>query len=60
VSVGNVAQLTADLYISTLTLHKAGYIQHPSIVPLVGGDPFAHPEATSCKVVTACEGMLLV
>ncbi|WAR05448.1 PSMG2-like protein [Mya arenaria] len=29
VSVGNVAQLMADLLISTLTLHRAGYIQHP-------------------------------
>lgn len=55
VSVGNVAQLTADLLISTLTMHRAGYIQHPSIIPLVGGDPFAHPEATSCKLVTCCE-----
>ncbi|KAL4234470.1 Proteasome assembly chaperone 2 [Mactra antiquata] len=55
VSVGNVAQLTADLLISTLTMHRAGHIQHPSIIPLVGGDPFAHPEATGCKIVTACE-----
>ncbi|XP_053401128.1 proteasome assembly chaperone 2-like [Mercenaria mercenaria] len=55
VSVGNVAQLTADLLISTLTMHRAGYIQHPSIIPLVGGDPFAHPEATNCKIVSCCE-----
>lgn len=54
-SVGNVAQLTADLLISTLTLHRVGYIQHPSIIPVVGGDPFAHPEATNCKLVTCCE-----
>lgn len=55
VSVGNVAQLMADLLISTLTMHRVGYIQHPSIIPLVGGDPFAHPEATNCKIVTCCE-----
>lgn len=54
-SVGNVAQLAADLLISTLTMHRCGFIQHSSILPLVGSDPFAHPEATSCKIVTCCE-----
>ncbi|XP_052805283.1 proteasome assembly chaperone 2-like [Mya arenaria] len=55
VSVGNVAQLMADLLISTLTLHRAGYIQHPSIVPMVGNDPFAYKDSSSCKIVTCCE-----
>lgn len=55
VSVGNVAQLSADLLISTLSLHKAGYIQHPSIIPLVGGDPYAQPGETECKIFTCCE-----
>ncbi|XP_052255428.1 proteasome assembly chaperone 2-like isoform X2 [Dreissena polymorpha] len=54
-SVGNVAQLMADLLISTMTMHKVGYIQHPSLIPLVGNDPYAHPSATTCKVVTCCE-----
>lgn len=55
VSVGNVPQLSADLLISTLCMHRCGFIQHSSILPLVGGDPFAHPDATSCKIVTCCE-----
>jgi hypothetical protein len=37
-------------------LEKCGFIYHDSILPLVGNDPFAHPEADVCKVVTACEG----
>lgn len=55
VSVGNVGQLAADLLISTMWLDKCGFIYHDSILPLVGNDPFAHPEADVCKVVTACE-----
>ena len=56
VSVGNVGQLAADLLISTMWLDRCGFIYHDSILPLVGNDPYAHPEADVCKVVTACEG----
>ncbi|XP_048778809.2 proteasome assembly chaperone 2-like [Ostrea edulis] len=55
VSVGNVGQLAADLLISTMWLERCGFIYHDSILPLVGNDPFAHPEADVCKVVTSCE-----
>nr|XP_022312143.1 proteasome assembly chaperone 2-like [Crassostrea virginica] len=55
VSVGNVGQLAADLLISTMWLDRCGFIYHDSILPLVGNDPYAHPEADVCKVVTACE-----
>ncbi|KAK3086850.1 hypothetical protein FSP39_024409 [Pinctada imbricata] len=55
VSVGNVGQLATDLLISTLWMERIGYIHHESILPLVGNDPFAHPEADACKVVTSCE-----
>ena len=41
-------------------MHRCGFIQHSSILPLVGGDPFAHPDATSCKIVTCCEGKLYI
>ena len=37
-------------------LDRCGFIYHDSILPLVGNDPYAHPEADVCKVVTACEG----
>ena len=55
VSVGNVGQLAVDMVISTLWMERIGYIYHDSILPLVGNDPFAHPESVSCKIVTSCE-----
>ncbi|XP_063441854.1 proteasome assembly chaperone 2-like isoform X2 [Mytilus edulis] len=55
VSVGNVGQLAVDMIISTLWMERIGYIYHDSILPLVGNDPFAHPESISCKIVTNCE-----
>lgn len=55
VSVGNVGQLASDLLISTMWLERCGFIYHDSILPLVGNDPYAHPEADVCKLVTACE-----
>jgi len=55
VSVGNVGQLAVDMVISTLWMERIGYIYHDSILPLVGNDPFAHPESVTCKVVTSCE-----
>ncbi|KAK3608034.1 hypothetical protein CHS0354_031020 [Potamilus streckersoni] len=55
VSVGNVGQLSADLLISTLSMKRIGYIHHESILPMVGNDPFASVDATTCKIVTSCE-----
>lgn len=55
VSVGNVGQLAADLIISTLWMERVGYIHHPSLLPVVGNNPFAHEEATTCKLMTCCE-----
>ena len=57
VSFGNVGQLAADLVISTLWMERVGYIYHESIIPVVGNNPFAHVDATSCKLTTCCEGI---
>ncbi|GFN96011.1 proteasome assembly chaperone 2, partial [Plakobranchus ocellatus] len=55
VSVGNVGQLAADLVISTLWMERVGFIIHRSLLPCVGNNPFAHEDATSCKMTTCCE-----
>ena len=60
VSVGNVGQLAVDMVISTLWMERIGYIYHDSILPLVGNDPFAHPESVACKIVTSCEGTFVL
>lgn len=51
VSVGNVPQLTIDLFITTFKMRKVATIWHPAVVPCVSGDPyFDGPE-----ICTACE-----
>ncbi|XP_076470475.1 proteasome assembly chaperone 2-like [Babylonia areolata] len=55
VSVGNVGQLTADLIISTLWMDRIGFIMHEAITPAVGNNPFAHADATACKLTSCCE-----
>ena len=60
VSVGNVGQLTADLIISTLWMDRVGYILHDAITPAVGNNPFAHADATGCKLTSCCEGHRLL
>lgn len=55
VSVGNVGQLTADLIISTLWMERIGFIMHDAITPAIGNNPFAHSDATSCKLTSCCE-----
>ncbi|KAK7483068.1 hypothetical protein BaRGS_00025731 [Batillaria attramentaria] len=55
VSVGNVGQLTADLIISTLWMDRIGYIMHEAITPAIGNNPFAHADATACKLTSCCE-----
>jgi len=55
ISVGNVGQLSADLIISTLLMDRIGYIHHPSMLPVAGNNPFAHEDATGCRLTTCCE-----
>lgn len=52
VGVGNVAQLTTDLLISTLQMEKIGQCWHPAIVPVIGPRAFQHDTDT---VTTSCE-----
>ncbi|XP_022092119.1 proteasome assembly chaperone 2-like isoform X2 [Acanthaster planci] len=55
VSVGNLAQLSADLLISTLELTRAGYLHDASILPLCGHDPFGRAGMTEGCLVTSTE-----
>ncbi|BFZ19356.1 hypothetical protein BsWGS_22395 [Bradybaena similaris] len=55
VSVGNVGQLTADLIVSTLHMERVGYVLHPSLLPVIGSDPYADDESTPYKLTTSCE-----
>ncbi len=50
--VGNVAQLTVDLLISTLQLEKVANVWHRSIVPIIGPKAFQHDTS---KITTSCE-----
>lgn len=51
VSVGNVPQLTIDLFITTFKLKKISTVWHPAIIPCVGPDPYYDGE----DICTACE-----
>lgn len=52
IGVGNVAQLTVDLLISTLQMDKVATVWHPSIVPIIGPKAFQHD---TTKITTSCE-----
>ena len=58
ISVGNVGQLTADLLINTLELSRVGYVQDPTILPLVGNDAFDHTRPSG-YLHTSAEGIAL-
>jgi proteasome assembly chaperone 2 len=36
VSIANVAQLTIDLYVSSLKLERVGFLNDPSVMPVAG------------------------
>ncbi|XP_054710873.1 proteasome assembly chaperone 2-like [Uloborus diversus] len=52
ISVGNVGQLAVDLLLNNLEVKHVAFIEEPSILPIVGPDPF-DPEST--KLATSCE-----
>lgn len=52
IGVGNVAQLSIDLLISTLQMEKVATIWHRSIVPIIGPKAFQHD---TDKITTSCE-----
>lgn len=55
VSVGNVPQLSVDLFINTLKLSRVGYLEDESLVPVIGNDAFDHT-GPSGYVHTSAEG----
>lgn len=67
VGVGNVAQLAADLLISTLSMERIGTVWHPAIIPICGADAFERDDnsnddnlTTACELYVAKEPKLLV
>lgn len=52
ISVGNVGQLAVDLLLNNLNVKKAAYIHHPSIIPMVGVDPF---KSECSDLTTSCQ-----
>jgi proteasome assembly chaperone 2 len=51
VAVGNVAQLSIDLLISTLNLRRIGRIFDTSFIPLVGADPYEEIREDICSSI---------
>ncbi|GFY73173.1 proteasome assembly chaperone 2 [Trichonephila inaurata madagascariensis] len=52
ISVGNVGQLAVDLLLNNLNVKKAAYVNHPSIIPMVGADPF---KSECLELTTSCQ-----
>ena len=48
VAVGNVAQLSVDLLISSLNLKKCGRIFDSAFIPIVGADPYNEDNQEIC------------
>lgn len=53
--MGNVPQLTVDLYINTLKLPRVGYLEDDSLLPVVGNDAFDHTRPSG-HLHTSAEG----
>ncbi|CAO1385395.1 unnamed protein product [Diamesa hyperborea] len=53
VGVGNVAQLSADLFIETLKMKKVAMIWHPAVIPIIAPSAFEENEGDS--ITTAGE-----
>ena len=55
VTVANVGQLAVDLLVSTLELPRVGYLEHASVLPCVGNDPYVASAASHGNVATSME-----
>ncbi|CAH9126157.1 unnamed protein product [Cuscuta epithymum] len=40
-SIGNVGQLAVDLFVSSLSAHRVGFIDDPNVLPCVGNDAYS-------------------
>ncbi|KAG9324139.1 hypothetical protein KVV02_003385 [Mortierella alpina] len=58
VSIGNVPQLTTDLFLSTLKLDRVGCIEDENVIPVVGpaDRPHQGPSPSGAVTVTSAEG----
>ena len=52
ISVGNIGQLALDILLATLKAKRLASCYHPSVVPLVGSNPY---DVTSTELMTACD-----
>ena len=53
-SIANIGQLCVDILLSSVgSSANVGALQHPSIIPCVGSDPF---DLASDELMTACQG----
>eukprot|EP00242_Pyramimonas_sp_CCMP2087_P011175 CAMPEP_0198210528 /NCGR_PEP_ID=MMETSP1445-20131203/20399_1 /TAXON_ID=36898 /ORGANISM="Pyramimonas sp., Strain CCMP2087" /LENGTH=258 /DNA_ID=CAMNT_0043884611 /DNA_START=77 /DNA_END=853 /DNA_ORIENTATION=+ len=55
VTVANVGQLAVDLLVSTLEMPRVGYLEHASVLPCVGNDPYVASAASFGNVATSME-----
>ncbi|XP_056153853.1 proteasome assembly chaperone 2 [Lampris incognitus] len=55
VAVGNVGQLAVDLIVSTLNMHRVGYIHTDCLIPMAGNNPYATSEENSSELHVAAE-----
>lgn len=55
VGVGNVAQLSADLLISTLDMELIATVWHPAVIPVIGPQAFKNASNNDDSITTACE-----
>ncbi|XP_046488655.1 proteasome assembly chaperone 2 [Neodiprion pinetum] len=51
VAVGNVGQLAVDLFISSLSAKRIGYVWDSAFIPIVGPDPYNENSSALCTAV---------
>lgn len=51
VAVGNVGQLAVDLFISSLSAKRIGYVWDSAFIPIIGPDPYDENSSDLCTAV---------
>lgn len=51
VAVGNVGQLAIDLFISSLSAQRIGYVWDSAFIPIIGPDPYDENSTDLCTAV---------
>lgn len=57
--MGNVGQLTMDLFINETGADHVGYLHDDSILPMVGNHPLDCHNERTCVMTTAAQGTIL-